>query len=673
MMREITMRTQGWEKLTAATPPPPTEFAVAQRGGLALLAAAFRSIGRIAEPDLEHPTVGAPVHEATSSSGEELRLATLPDMPISAMTIRQVLIRALVYWRPYWIAGSVVLVLMALQEGFLTFYDLSLGRITDQVLIARDGSLLIQIVAQLAVAYLIAATATVIGDYLTARIGARILNNLRFQMFSHLQRLSMRFYSHAQTGDMVARFTSDLSEIDKGLTVRFTDGNLALIGILLNVPTLFVLQWRLALIALGVAPLVMAGPQLFARRASRAFFRLKREQAALASAVQENVKAQPIVKIFGLEHNILARLRTQLADLFHQTVRATFVSQLVGTTSSLGVRLASLLVIGAGAYLAFHGYMSIGSLVAFTLLLIDVTGNAYSLSKKVVPSLIAAGSGIQRIDELLNEPAQVMDEPDAEPLARLSQAIAFEDVCFSYTLARPTLDHVRIIIPAGQYVAFVGPSGAGKTTILSLIARFYDVNAGAITFDGRDIRHVTQASLRAQIGAVLQDTLLFNTTIRENIRLGKLDATDDEIEAAARAAEIHDHIASLPQGYDTLVGEMGGLLSGGQRQRLAIARAIVRDPAILMLDEPTSDLDVATEAAIHTTLEHLAQDRTVIAVTHRLSAIQRANRIFVMEAGHVVEQGRHDELLDRRGLYFRLWQTEHSAIPSEGNRGSWPR
>jgi len=276
-----------------------------------------------------------------------------------------------------------------------------------------------------------------------------------------------------------------------------------------------------------------------------------------------------------------------------------------------------------------------------------------------VPGVVGGTVGLLRPEALRGQRPQVVGAPGAHPLPRLAREIRFADVTFSYNGGQSQLDHVSLTIPAGETVAIVGPSGAGKSTILSLITRLYDVTAGAVTIDGHDLRQVTQDSLRAQIGVVLQETFLFNTTVRENIRLGKLDATDAEIEAAARAAEIHDLIVSLPQGYDTPTGELGGLLSGGQRQRIAIARAILREPTILILDEATSALDPATEAAIIATLERLARKRTVLVVTHRLAAIQRADRIFVVDAGSVVEHGRHDELLDRRGLYYELWWKQH--------------
>src|SRR3989454_2164873 len=575
------------------------------------------------------------------------------DQPV--MGLLGVLRRALALWRPYRGQGVLIVLAMLLQQGFNTFLALSLKLIIDTALAAGDSVLLVWILAGLAGGFIIALLANLSADYLTARVASNILNDLRLRMFSHLQRLSMDFFARAQTGNIVAHFSSDLADIDKGLTSRLADALLALIGLIVNVPLLFLLEWRLALVSMVALPLMMVGTRIFTPRASRANYELKQAQGQLASTVHEHVPAQPVIKVFGLQEATLIRFQQQLAGLARRTVRANFLTLLVGTTSSVGVLLMQLVALGVGALLALNGHLTVGALVAFTSLLSSVNKDAYNLTKKVVPSLITATGGLQRIEDLLSQRPQVVDAAEAQPLPRLAREIRFADVTFSYTGDQRHLDRISFTIPAGETVAFVGPSGAGKSTIVSLITRFYDVSAGAVTIDGHDLRQVTQESLRAQIGVVFQDTFLFNTTIRENIRMGKLDATDAEIEAAARAAEIHDFILSLPQGYDTPTGELGGLLSGGQRQRIAIARAVLRDPAILILDEATSALDPATEAAIIATLERLARHRTGLAATHRLAPIRDANRIFVVDAGCVVEQGQQQALLDRRGLYHDLW------------------
>jgi ATP-binding cassette subfamily B protein len=284
---------------------------------------------------------------------------------------------------------------------------------------------------------------------------------------------------------------------------------------------------------------------------------------------------------------------------------------------------------------------------------------------------VQAASGMQRIEELLSEQPQVVDAPAAIPLPRFEQAIRFEDVTFSYTGGQRHLRGVSFTIHAGESVAFVGPSGSGKSTILNLLTRFYDPTAGHVAIDGYSLRRVIQASWRAQSGIVFQDSFLFNTTIRENIRVGKPEATDAEVEATARAAEMHDLIERMPRGYETVVGEQGNRLSGGQRQRIAIARAMLRDPAILILDEATSALDVATEAALNLTLAQLARGRTVITVTHRLASVGQADRIFVLNHGQLIEQGPHQVLLARGGVYTQLWHKQSGfAISEDGTRAT---
>jgi ATP-binding cassette subfamily B protein len=329
-----------------------------------------------------------------------------------------------------------------------------------------------------------------------------------------------------------------------------------------------------------------------------------------------------------------------------------------------------LLVAGVGAWLAARGSLSVGALVAFLGLLSVVGRNAYELSKRVLPDVVAASGGVQRLEELLNEMPALSDSPGAMTLPRPVQSIRFENVTFGYTGQAAALNGVTLHIPVGQYVAFVGPSGSGKSTLLNLLMRFYDSTTGQITIDGYDIRQVTQESLREHMGVVFQESFLFDTTIRENLRFARPDATDAELEQAARAAEMHTAIVGLPYGYDTLAGAAGGELSGGQRQRLAIARALLRDPAILLLDEPTSALDAATEAAIGATLERLARERTIIMATHRLASVVSADRIFVLDGGQLVESGTHAELLAQQGHYSQLWHKQHAATGNDNGRAA---
>jgi ATP-binding cassette subfamily B protein len=306
--------------------------------------------------------------------------------------------------------------------------------------------------------------------------------------------------------------------------------------------------------------------------------------------------------------------------------------------------------------------MSIGTLVAFESIFLSL---CYALTyiTQYMPTLAQAAGAAGHLQEVLREPPTVTDAPDAKPLPPFAREIEFRDVSFSYTGTDTQLAGLSVRIPCGSFVAFVGGSGAGKSTVLNLLLRFYDPTSGAVRVDGHDLRDVTLDSLRGQTGIVFQESLLFNLSVRENIRLGHLAATDEQVEQAARLAEIHDAIVRLPHGYGTPVGERGGQLSGGQRQRIAIARALVRDPRILILDEATSALDPVTEAAIHDTLLRLRAGRTVIAVTHRLGTVTEADVLFVLDHGRLVESGRHEELLIRGGVYARLWSG--GDVPSE--------
>jgi len=345
---------------------------------------------------------------------------------------------------------------------------------------------------------------------------------------------------------------------------------------------------------------------------------------------------------------MLAQFKERLNDLAHSSVRVSFFSALVERSAGSGILALQVLVMGVGAYMAFNQALTLGSLVSFQALFLTLS---WSLSyvTQYVPTLVQASGGLQRIEELLDEAPQILDPPDAAMLPRFVTHITFEDVSFGYSDQQLSLEKLNFSIRAGESVAFVGPSGSGKSTVLKLLARFYDPTMGRITIDGKDMRSVTQDSLRAQIGLVFQDSFLFNTTVRENIRLGKARATDAEVGAAAQAAEVHAFVENLPQSYSTLVGERGGRLSGGQRQRVAIARALLRNPAILLLDEATSALDAETEMAINATLEQAAQGRTLVTVTHRLASVLQADRIFVLGRGRLMEQGSHEELLTRGG------------------------
>jgi ATP-binding cassette subfamily B protein len=582
--------------------------------------------------------------------------------------LRAILKRAVAYWRPYWVPATLIMSALLLFELFNTLFALSFKLIIDGIQTPTAGPSLNIVLVALAGGFILAAIAAALAEHLTARTSARILNDLRLRMFAHLQQLSLEYYNRSRMGDILARFSGDLVTIEQGLTRQFMHGCVAAVALVINLLMLFYLEWRLALVTFAAWPLIAMLLGRLTAATSVTSLHYKQNEARMLNTVQESVRSQAVVKAFGFQSHMLDRMRQHLLTLASTGTTAFFFKGMVATSSLLSVLFIQMLVTGVGAWLATRGYLSIGTLIAFLGLLTVMGRNAYELSKRVLPDMVAASGGLQRLEELLAEVPSLIDAPEAVTLPRPAQEIRFDNVSFSYSGEQPTLDHLTLCIQAGQYVAIVGPSGSGKSTLLNLLTRFYDVDAGQITLDGYDIREVTQASLRTHMGVVFQESFLFDTTIRENLRLARPTATDDEIETAARAAEIHTWIMGLPQGYDTMAGAAGGQLSGGQRQRLALARALLRDPALLLLDEPTSALDATTEAAISATLAQLARERTVIMSTHRLAAVVNADRIFVLEAGHLVEVGTHAELLARRGLYYDLWQKQQSSSNATGER-----
>jgi len=417
-------------------------------------------------------------------------------------------------------------------------------------------------------------------------------------------------------------------------------------------------DWRLSLLTVTVLPLTNLLLKDVVPWAKGSMYRQQKEKANVVNLVQENFTTQAAVKGYGYQQSMITLFDKQLDDLHTNNVEALFSNSLVESTSLISLLFTQLLVTCGGSILALQGFVTPGALVAYLSLLTVLHRELYDVAKRVFPNIVAAAGTIQRVEDLLREMPQVQDAPGAITMPILQEEIRLDDVNFSYNGIENQLNGLSLMIPAGQYVAIVGSSGAGKSTLLSLLLRFYDVGDGSITIDGNDVRELTQDSLRAQMGIVIQDPLLLNGSIRNNIRMSKPDASDAEIEVAARAAEIHDFIQTLPDGYDTLVGERGGRLSGGQQQRISIARAVLRDPAILMLDEATSALDAETEAAITATIERLARRRSVIFVTHRLRSITNADCIYVLDQGQLAEQGTHDELLTSQGVYQRLWQTQ---------------
>jgi ATP-binding cassette subfamily B protein len=567
--------------------------------------------------------------------------------------------------RQRWGVGLLIFCGLLMEMAFSAAVPMSFKYLVDYAIVPHNGRILFIILAVLAVSLIAASTAGLGLDYLHARFSTDLLNDLRLRMFTHLQRLSMNFFARSQAADIIARFSNDLTSLDQALRAALDGCVLPALNLGLSAVLLFMLDWRLGLIAMLAIPACYTGPRVITPRATDAGYRNRNFESQTATTLQENISGQSVIKAFSLEKTMLAGFVERIARQSAACLRVGFLSSLIERTAYIGTLVVQVLVLGVGGYLAFSGRLSIGSLAAFQALFVNFIESLGNFTQ-YYPSLVQAGAGMRRIQDLLDEKPGIVDPPNTPELPRLSREIRFEGVTFGYTPDQLNLDGVSFAIRAGESVAFVGPSGSGKSTVLTVLTRFYDPAGGAVSFDGHDVRAASQDSLRLQLGIVFQESVLFNTTIRENIRIGKHAATDAEIEAAARAAEMHDLIMAMPDGYDTPVGERGGRLSGGQRQRVAIARALLRDPRVLVLDEATSALDPATEASINRTLERAAKGRTVVSVTHRLAAIVNADRIFVMDRGHLVEQGRHEELLALGGIYSNLWEKQQGFVISDG-------
>ncbi|MEG3903281.1 ABC transporter ATP-binding protein [Microcoleus sp. B4-C5] len=541
------------------------------------------------------------------------------------------------YIAPYrWLA--ILLIARGLFEAaFESSIRISLKFIIDAAIIPQNYHLLIVILLWLGAGSILFVFIGLLGDFWAARFNISVINNIRHSMFERLQNLSMEFFGRRSAGDIVNCFSADTEKLENSLSYGFIL-ILELGTILFSAIFMFSLNWQLGLISCIGLTLCVLAPAKISQTATEQNYQLRDKEGQIANVVQENIISQSVVKLFGLQTRTINNFSKDLQALKKVYVKAKFSSYLVQRIPTLVFVFVQLAIISIGTVMTYRNIITVGTLVSFQVLLVGLNLNILSFTFSL-PYLIDGIAAMQRISVILAEVPQVQDAPDAIELPHFSQEIRFDSVSFSYYSDRKGVNQLSLTIKKGDFVVFVGHSGAGKSTIVNLLTRFYDPNQGSILFDDIDLRSCTQKSLREQIGLVSQEVILFNTSIRENIRMGYLEATDEQVETAAKNAEIHEFILTLPQGYDTPVGDRGGQLSGGQRQRIALARALVRTPAILILDEATSALDPATEVEIMNTIEHLTKERTIIMITHRMAHALRADKMFVLENGSIVVSG----------------------------------
>lgn len=488
--------------------------------------------------------------------------------------------------------------------------------------------------------------------YLEQWVGQRVIFDVRGALYDHLQSQSMSFYDANQTGQLMSRVTNDVSQVQFFLTQGLSRLVTTFITIAANLAVMFWLDWQLTLISLVVVPLILWF-QKYSVKVWPLFRKRQELQASLNVVIQENVAGIKLVKAYGREEFEANRFNTVNEEMRTVALQSWRVFGVTGPGQEFATYLSAIIIITVGGLRVMEGHLTIGDLSAFYAYVLTMFAPVRFLVFINQMALNALASG-ERIFEILDTPLDVMDRPGAVRLEHVSGAVTMENVSFAYGKGAPLLRDISIDVPPGKTLALVGPSGSGKTTLVNLIPRFYDPTTGNVRIDGHDVRDIQVEALRAQMGMVMQETFLFNASIRENIAYGRADASIEDIEAAARAANAHPFISEMPDGYDTEIGERGTRLSGGQRQRLAIARAILVDPRILILDEATSSVDNHTDYLIRQALDTLMEGRTTIVIAHRLSTVQRAHQIAVMEAGRITARGTHSELLRRSPLYAHL-------------------
>ena len=530
----------------------------------------------------------------------------------------------------------------------------SLKFLVDDVILKHKLDIFLLLFALFGLGGLVYSVFSVTCDYYWAKYGSRIFSDLCHDLFRHLQLLPLEYHERQSTGDLMSRFSSDAATIDNALVIVLPAAFLSIGELLVSSVLLFQLSRLLFFgVLLGII-VCLFSPQLFAKQTSTTNYELCRYNGQMGIFLQEHLSAFKMIRAYGLENHVTGQYREDLNQFVSVASKANFFSYISQRMPNLVFLLLNILVLFAAGLLVMQGQMSVGALVSYQIIFVSLS-SAINHMTWIIPNLSSAKASMQRLQEVLEVPLPSGEQHYDNELVSFTGAVEFRNVGFSYNNGQSVLNDLSFQIDPKSFTVFVGPSGAGKTTLINLLLRFYEPTTGFILINKMESNLVNPRLLRQCIGVVAQEVNLFNLSIAENIRMGQLDADQEAIEKAAKLAEIHDFILSLPEQYETLCGESGGLLSGGQRQRIALARALVREPLMLLLDEATSALDPLTEQDILKTILKLRSHCTIVAITHKLNLAVEADMTFVIEKGSIVEQGTHEQLLNKNGLYMRFW------------------
>lgn len=562
--------------------------------------------------------------------------------------------RLLEYLWPYWRVLLIAIVCMLFVAASNLILPWVIKDVVDRVLMDKDVYMLYWVIAAILIVFLIRGITTFGHRFLMGYIGQRVITDLRYSLYKHLQKLSISYYDKRRTGEIMSNLTNDIAALQSAIVENFVSlvqEGLIFIGSFIS---MVYLQWKLTILCLVIVPLVTGTIRFFGRKLHNSGRTVQEKLADVTSMLQETIQGVRIIRSFNRTDFEIQRFQSVNESNFKATVRTIRQQSQMTPFVEFFSAFAVTAIIWYGGMSVINGVMTSGELIAFLMYAINLA-NPVKRVAEAVGNIQKSLAAADRVFHILDTRPDTIEKENAKELVINDGCVKFKHVKFHYNEGHPILEDFDFTAQAGKTIAIVGPSGAGKTTVANILPRFYDVTGGAVYIDGVDIRDVTLSSLREQIGMVPQDTMLFNTTIKDNILYGRLDATDEEIWEAVRAANAEEFIKALPQGLQTMAGDRGVVLSGGQRQRISIARAILKNPKILILDEATSALDTESEKVVQDALDKLMIGRTAFVIAHRLSTIKHADHILVLNNGRIEEQGTHEELISRHGLYYELY------------------